>query len=207
MSGIDGERPFIPDEASILRIARTINDSMGGLWEFGMEYAVLNAQPKFNYTALARAVKDQHGLDLYPPSVASKLRRAYETYVMRCRIPLEDVRHLSPYYLYELSTIVDVTPQNAREWINKASSNTRDDLFTQVKAGADGARPKESMAMLRLPENVFQSLEEARAYLGASVGVKDLSRTVFMEFITELITNTQGTQLKRLWNLMHGEDE
>ena len=195
---------FVPAESSIVRIAQSIRDSELGLWDFGQEYAVLNALPNFNYKALARAVKDQHGVDIYPPHMATKLRRSYETFVLRCKIPFERVRTFSPYYLYEVSCMTEITPDNVEDWLGRIKVTTRADLLAQIRANNPGSH--EAIAIMRVPENVYQALVEATQHLGVSVGNKDLSLTVFLEFVAELVKNTDGMQLRRLWDLTHGEN-
>jgi len=204
MAGIDNERPVVARESSIVRIAKAIKDSAGGLWDFGQEYAVLNREANFNYRALARAVKDQHGVDLYPPSVATKLRKTYEKYVLECRIPLDIIKEYSPYYLYEIMVLTEVTPDNVHQWLEQARNKPRSDLLTEIRDGPTGTK-KEPLAMLRIPENVYEMLDEAKVHLGQSVGIRDLSTTVFMEFVTELVKNTHGPQLRRLWDAIHGD--
>lgn len=203
MPGIQGEKPYVPPEAALLRIAEAIKESTGGLWDFGAEYAALNQQEDFNYRALSRAVKDQHGVDLYPPSVATKLRKAYEKYVLECNIPLKQVKRFSPYYLYELSIITDITKENVHTWLDRAKVTTKTDLLAEIKGTKDDNGGKEDVTMVRLPENVYQAMLEAKAHLGRSVGVEDMGNATFMEFVSELILNTQGIQLRRLWMAVH----
>lgn len=202
MPGIQGEKPYVPPEASLIRIAQAIKESTGGLWDFGAEYAALNQQDDFNYRALSRAVKDQHGVDLYPPSVATKLRKAYEKYVLECNVPLKKVKQFSPYYLYELSIITEVTKDNVLAWLNRAEVTTKTDLLSEIKGTKDD-RGKEDTTMVRLPETVYQAMLEAKAHLGRSVGTEDMGNATFMEFVSELILNTQGIQLRRLWMAVH----
>jgi hypothetical protein len=61
------------------------------------------------------------------------------------------------------------------------------------------------MAIMRVPENVYQMIQEATMHLAASVS-QHVSPTIFLEFVTELVLNTKGMQLRRLWDLQHGED-
>jgi len=204
VAGLGNERPLVAEESSIVRIAKAIKDSAGGLWDFGQEYAVLNRQMDFNYRALARAVKDQHGVDLYPPSVATKLRKTYEKYVLECRVPLETIKNYSPYYLYELMVLTEVTPDNVYHWLDQVRAKPRADLLSEIREGPTPTK-KEPLTMLRIPENVYEMLDEAKIHLGQSVGIKDLSTTVFMEFVTELVRNTHGPQLRRLWDAIHGD--
>jgi len=206
MPGVDDQRPRVAREESIVRIAKAIQDSTGGLWDFGQEYAVLNRQTNFNYRALARAVKDQHGVDLYPPSVATKLRKAYEKYALECGIGLNTLKQYSPYYLYELMTVTDVNPHNVHEWLDRVAATPRADLLTEIRDGPTPSK-KEPLTMLRIPENVYEMLDQAKVHLGQSVSIRDLSTTVFMEFVTELVLNTQGPQLRRLWDALHGDTE
>jgi len=203
MPGIDDKRPVVPKESALLRIAESIKESASGLWKFGQEYSVLNRNQNFNYRALARAVKDQHGVDLYPPSVASKLKKAYETYALTCGVPIEKLQKYSPYYLYEISVATDVNPDNVHYWLQQADEYPRSDLLAMLREGPD--KKKEPLAMLRIPENVYETLGEAKQHLGASVSTPNLTTTVFMEFVTELILNTQGSQLRRLWDAVHGD--
>ena len=198
-------REYIPPEANIVRIAQTIRDAEGGLWDFAQEYAVLNALPEVNYAALARAVKDQHGVDLYPPHMATKLRRSYETFVLRCKIPFERIREYSPYYLYEVSCMTDITPQNVEEWLGRIKVTDRATLLAQIRASDPGSH--ESMVTMRLPENVHQALVEATQHVGVSVNNKNLSLTAFLEFAAEVFKNTQGQQVRRLWDIAHGESQ
>ena len=197
---------YIPPEASIVKIAHAIRDSSRGLWNFGEEYSLLNAQVSFNYKALSRAVKEQHNVDLYPPSVATKLRKAYEKFVVECEVPLSIMVKFSPYYMYELSTATDIHKGNVNYWINQATTKPRDVLLAEIRDGGDG-KEKEAIAMIRVPENVYARIQEARTHLGHAVGMPNLSTTVFMEFITELVSNTQAGQLRRLWDVMHGDAE
>lgn len=202
MSGIRGEKPYVPPEAAIVRIAKAIQESTGGLWDFGEQYAILNQNADFNYQALSRAVKDQYGVDLYPPSVATKLRKAYEKFVVECGIPLDKIKRFSPYYLYELSIVADITKDNVHMWLERATGTPRQDLLAQIK-GTPSEKPKEDVTMVRLPESVFQMMQEAKAHLGRSVGVQNMGNATFMEFVSELIMNTQGIQLRRLWDAVH----
>jgi hypothetical protein len=204
MSSSTRGREFVPAESSIIRIAQAIRDSELGLWDFGQEYAVLNAIPGFNYQALGRAVKDQHGVDLYPPHIATKLRRSYETFVMRCKVPFERVRKFSPYYLYEVSCMTEITPDNANTWLDRIRVTARADLLEQIRANNPGSH--EAMTTMRVPENVHQALVEATQHLGVSISNRELSLTAFLEFVAELVKNTDGMQLRRLWDLAHGSE-
>lgn len=193
-------KEFVPPDSSIIRIAQAVRDSEASLWDFGEEYALLNSLPDFNYRALARAVKDQHGIDIYPPSTATKLRKAYERYVIACKVPMARIREYSPYYLYELSNMVDVTKANVEDWLKRVETTPRSDLLEQVRAADPGAH--EDIAIMRVPENVYQAIQEAAQHLGASVG-QAVSPTIFLEFAAELVLNTKGMQLRRLWDVMH----
>lgn len=195
-------KDFIPPEANIIRIARAVQEAEGSLWDFAEEYHVLAALPDFNYRALARAVKDQHKVDLYPPHTATKLRKAYETFVIKCRVPMDRIRDYSPYYLYSVSCMTDITPQNVEQWLVRVRETPRDDLLDQIRAQDDTAH--EPVSMLRVPENVYQDMMEACLHLGQSVGAPDMTITVYLEFTSELIKNTKGQQLRRLWDVMHG---
>jgi hypothetical protein len=197
-------KEFVPPDASIIRIAQAVRESEASLWDFGEEYAMLNALPEFNYRGLARAVKDQHGIDIYPPSTATKLRKAYERYVTGCGIPMARIRQYSPYYLYELSNMVEVTRANVEDWLRRVETTPRADLLEQVRAADPDAH--EDMAIMRVPENVYQMVQEATAYLGMSIG-QQISPTVFLEFVTELVLNTKGMQLRRLYDAMHDGPE
>lgn len=198
-------KDFVPAESSILRIAESIKESTGGLWDFGEEYALLNQEVNFNYQALSRAVKDQHGVDLYPPSVATKLRKAYEKFVVECEVSKAHMKNFSPYYMYELLTIVDINKKNVHIWLDKASQTARDALIQDIKHS--DKEPREPSAMIRVPESVFARIHESRNHLGNSVSMPRMSITVFMEFVTELVLNTNPGQLRRLWDVMHGEGE
>jgi hypothetical protein len=195
-------KDYIPSESSIVRIAQAIRDSGTAMWDFAEEYAVLNALPEFNYRALARAVKDQHDLDIYPPSTATKLRKAYETYVVKAKVSFDEVRNFSPFTLYDVSTLVDINPTNVREILTRVDQTNRDDLLAQLKATS--TNDKGPTSFVRLPENVYLLMKEAAQRLGAVVHQKDLSTTVFIEFVSELVINTEGDQLRRLWNVVHG---
>jgi len=201
-----GNRERVPREAHILKLAESVKDSTHGLWDFGREYYILNQDADFNYRGLARAVKDQYGVDLYPPSVATKLRKAYETFVVKAEISMDVIRQYSPYYLYELSVVVDITKKNAPDWLKRVKTTSRADLMEEITGRGEGNGKPAPKAMLRIDENVFDRLLEAQQHLSASVG-QTLSTIVFMEFITELILNTQGTRLRKLWLIMHGEQE
>lgn len=198
-------KQLIPNE-HVERLAQSVRDSTGGLWDFGREYYILNQDTAFNYQALSRAVKDQHGVDLYPPSVATRLRKAYEAYAINADVPMEILRKFSPYYLYELAVVVDITKKNARDWLERARTTARADLMTEIKGRGEGNGSPAPKTMIRIDEDVYNRLQEAQQHLSASVGT-NLSTTVFMEFITELILNTQGVRLRKLWDIMHGEHD
>lgn len=208
------ERTRVPKEAGIItareqhikNLADSVRSSTSGLWDFGREYSILNQDADFNYRALARNVKDQHHVDLYPPSVATRLRKAYETYVIEAGVPMEVIRRYSPYYLYELSVVVDITRKNVDEWLDRVAKTPRAELMEQIKGRGEGNGATPPKALIRVPEEVYERIQEAQAHLGASVGTK-LSTTVLMEFVTELILNTQGVRLRKLWDIMHGEQE
>lgn len=197
-------KEFIPPDSSIVRIAQAVRDSEASLWDFGEEYALLNRLPAFNYRGLARAVKDQHGVDIYPPSTATKLRKAYERYVMTCGVPMGTIRAYSPYYLYELANMVDITRANVHDWLKRVETTPRSDLLEQVRAADPEAH--EDMAIIRVPENVYQAVQEAAQHLAQSVS-QHVSPTVFLEFVSELVLNTKGIQLRRLWDHLHGEGQ
>ncbi len=198
-------KDFIPAESSIVRIARAIQESGDAMWDFAEEYATLNTLPNFNYRALMRAVKDQHGIDIYPPSTATKLRKAYETYVLKARVNSDEIKQYSPFTLYDISTLTDINPTSVREVLTRVQTTNRDDLIAQLKATSDTAR--EPSSFIRVPESVYLMLKEATQRLGVVVHNKDLSTTVFLEFVSDLVLNTDGNQLRRLWNLVHGDAE
>jgi hypothetical protein len=195
-------KDYIPSESSIVRIAQAIQDSGTAMWDFAEEYSVLNALPEFNYRALARAVKDQHNLDIYPPSTATKLRKAYETYVVKAKVNFDDIRHYSPFTLYDVSTLIDINPTSVREILTRVEQTTRDELLAQLKATS--STEKGPTSFVRLPESVYLMLKEAVQRLGVVLNKNDLSTTVFVEFVSELVINTDGNQLRRLWNVVHG---
>jgi len=198
-------KEYVPAEASIVRMARAIKESEEGLWDFAAEYAALSTIPEFNYRALMRAVKDQHGVDLYPPYTATKLRKAYEKYVLTCKVKEEEIRRFSPFTLYDISTVIDVTPANVHEVLGQIKNHTRDDLIERLKAKGEGN--KEPTNFLRVPESVYTMVKEATLRLGYVVNNKTLSTTVFLEFVSELVLNTEGNQLRRLWDAMHGDTD
>lgn len=198
-------KDFIPAESSIVRIAKAIQESGDAMWDFAEEYAALNALPDFNYRALMRAVKDQHGIDIYPPSTATKLRKAYETYVLKARVSSNEIKQYSPFTLYDISTLVDVDPTNVRELLGRVQTSTREDMLAQLKATSSTG--KEPTSFIRVPENVYLMIKEATQRLGFVVHKKDLSTTVFLEFVSELVLNTDGNQLRRLWDVVHGDSQ
>lgn len=195
-------KDYVPQESSIVRIAQAIRDSGSAMWDFAEEYAVLNNLPQFNYRALMRAVKDQHGLDIYPPSTATKLRKAYETYVITAKVNVDEIRQYSPFTLYDISTLVEINPTNVREMLSRVQTTTREDMLAQLKAVSENERGPTHF--IRLPENVYLMMVEATQRLSAIVQKKDLSTTAFLEFVSDLVLNTDGNQLRRLWDIVHG---
>jgi len=149
-------------------------------------------------------VKDQQGVVLYPASVATRLRKVVEKYVVECGIPVDELKVFSPYYLYELSTATDVTRKNVRDWLKRASETPRQDLLAQVRAVEENRGNKEPTAMIRVPESVYARIQEAQQHLSVSVKA-NVSTTTFLEFMTEIVLNTQGQQLRKLWDVVHGE--
>lgn len=199
------DRTFSEGETTLIRIAKAVQNADRYLWDFAREYAALNQQPGFNYQALCRAAKEQHSIDLVPPYTASKLRKAYEAFCLDGGVTFDIVTKYSPHYLYEISRLTPINKSNAMDWLRRAGATPRQDLLPQLKAVDDLER--EPTVRLTIPESVFLNLDQARMHLGRSVGRTNLSVSVFMEFVTELIANTDGSLLRRLWDKMHGEDE
>jgi hypothetical protein len=189
----------------IKRVADTVRAGTESAWDFAELYAALNAVPDFSYRELGRAVKTEYGIELPTPSLATRCRKAYETYVLKLGVPITTMKAYSPYTMYELALHVELDRKNVLHYLARAKEIGRDELLAEVRER--DARP--DYEHFRVEKGVAAMMAQARELLAEAAGYEPgtLSPTVFFEFCSELVINTEVKLLRSLWRKMHGDDE
>ena len=192
-------------EHLIERLARYSKQGHDALWDFGIEYQPAHGAADFSYAEANRAAKQQFGVDLVPAPTATKVVRALETFHDQARVPLEELRKLSPYTCYDVSRLVELTPANVEHYLSMMRTMTRDDLITAL---ADDPEAKEAeTATITVDANVAEMMKQAREVFAQAAGREEMSATMFVEIVSQLVLDSSQAELLKLWRRVHGDEE
>jgi hypothetical protein len=186
-------------------LAQFSKDTNEALWEYGRVYNAVRDSPDFNYADAIRAAKEQEGVDLLPPSTATKVATAYDAFCLRGMLPLPDMKRTSPYSAYEIARHTDITPENAPTYYHALITLTRKELLKQLRE--DNGEPEDEFATITITRAVLELMKEARSNFAEAVGLEDMSGTVFIEVMSTLALDSTHESLRHIWRRMHGEEE
>ncbi len=172
------------------------------LWDWGQQYYDYTQLPDFNYSELCTRAQEIYGVDLYPPTVASKLKNAYQSFCIHGRRYLEEMKTFSPYTANEVANAVDINVDNVGKWIEAMKTLSRKEL--RERLGSGGGSGESDWETIRISAGVGGMFRQAREHFAASVGLGDMSATSFIEFFSKVALDTSDEALRTLWDEQHG---
>lgn len=195
---LSGKRDVLSDMAST---AATGN--LGRL-QLGKLYDELTLRHDFGYPLVEEYMRRVHGVQLPTKSTMSKLRTVYRAWHLRGRVPLDELAKISISTLYEVDMQVSVTHHNARSWVQRCVDMNREDVVTAARLEA-GRLVSLSLSSIRVQADVAELFNTALTHFQGAVGQGDLTRTAFMEFLSQLVLDSERESLRSLWARLHGE--
>jgi len=203
-AGVRETEQFARHRETLSEIAKLNMSSNLGRYQLAQLYYELTFDTDLPWESIDQYLVDNYQCQILSKGSMSKLRSVYETWVKISGLGMHELAPFSPYLLYALQKKTEINARTAPMWLNRLRTHTRD----QVLAAADGVRePKgQDYQSVTIPAEIYGLLNDARAKMATAVGEQKLTHTAFLEFLGQLILDSNDMNLREIWAKMHGEE-
>lgn len=198
------ERQFREHKLAIEELARMNLDGNAARYKLGQLYYELSVATDISWDALDQYMTENYQCQIPSRSSMSRLRSVYETWNRHSGINLAELAPFSPYLLYTLQKRTEINSRTASAWLSRLRNYTRD----QVLEAASGVKEEKrtDFEKLSVPTEIYTLLNDARAKMADAVGERKLTHTAFLEFVGQLVLDSNDANLRAIWAKMHGEE-
>jgi hypothetical protein len=189
--------------ATLEEMAKLNSTSNLERYKLGQLYFELTLHTDLSWEAVDQYLVENYQVQMPSRSSMSRLRSVYEVWSKQAGIHVTELAPFSPYLLYNLQLRTEITSRTAPAWLQRLRTYSRD----QVLELAAGVRePKQSeFKTMHLPADVVLLINDAKSKLADAAGEKKLTQTGFLEFVAQLVLDSNDRSLRELWAKMHGE--
>jgi hypothetical protein len=175
-----------------------------GKYQLAQLYYELTFDTDLSWDAIDQYIVENHQSQILSKGSISKLRSVYEVWVKFCGVGMHELAPFSPYLLYALQKRTEINSRTANMWLNRLRSHTRDQVLEAASGMTD---PKvQEYQSVTVPVEIYGLLNSARAKMAGAVGENKLTHTAFLEFLGQLILDSNEINLREIWAKMHGEE-
>jgi hypothetical protein len=195
---------FTRHRETLSEIAKLNMSSNLGRYQLAQLYYELTFDTDLPWESIDQYLVDNYQCQILSKGSMSKLRSVYESWVKISGLGMHELAPFSPYLLYALQKKTEINARTAPMWLNRLRTHTRD----QVLAAADGVREfkAQEYQSVTIPAEIYGLLNDARAKMATAVGEQKLTHTAFLEFLGQLILDSNDMNLREIWAKMHGEE-
>jgi hypothetical protein len=174
----------------------------------GQLYYELTDRTNLTYESIDRWLLENHGVQMPAKSTVSRMRNVYDVWHLQAGVGLHDLAPFSPWLLYQVQLRTSITARTAPMWLQRMRAYDRLQIM-EAAAGMAEKKPdgeEKKFLTFALQREIAEMFNDARIRFAESVGREALSPTAFIEFMSQLIIDSDPRSLKTLWARIHGEE-
>jgi len=195
---------FARHQYTLTELAKVNLSSNMGRYQLAQLYYELTLDTDLPWESIDQYMLDNHQAQIPSKGSMSKLRSVYETWVKVSGVGMHELAPFSPYLLYSVQKKTEINARTAPVWLSRMRTHTREQVL-QAAGGMGGERQHDYQSVT-VPVEVYGLLNDARAKMAGAVGQEKLTHTAFLEFLGQLVLDSNDGSLREIWARMHGEE-